>query len=70
MAKLKLFGCNDFYAGGKIIAIITLVENFMRSAISVIFLLYTLNERETLKLKKGEFANYGVNHGVGVVLFL
>lgn len=39
--KVKVFGCNDFYTGGKIIAIISLVESFIRTVISLMFLTWS-----------------------------
>lgn len=55
MTALRLFGCNDYYTGGKIIAIISLVENFVRAAVSVVFLLWAVNENQTTyRLEKGE----------------
>lgn len=55
MTALRLFGCNDYYTGGKIIAIISLVENFVRAAISVAFLVWAVQENQTTyKLERGE----------------
>lgn len=55
MTALRLFGCNDYYTGGKIIAIISLVENFVRAAVSVAFLLWAVHENHTTyQLERGE----------------
>lgn len=56
MKALKVFGCHDFYTGGKIIAFITLIENFARAAISLLFLLWT--EEENQKLGSGNYKHF------------
>jgi hypothetical protein len=39
MKTFKLFGCQDFITGGKIVAIISLLENFVKIVVSAVFLL-------------------------------
>jgi hypothetical protein len=48
----KVFGCNDFYTGGKIIAVISLVESFIRTVISVMFLTWS-NSFQNGNIEKG-----------------
>lgn len=54
MNELKLFGCHDFYTGGKIVGFITLLENAVRAAISLIFLMWAAQEHKTQTLEKGK----------------
>ena len=39
MKTFKLFGCQDFVTGGKIVSIISMLENFVKIVVSVVFLL-------------------------------
>lgn len=43
MKKLKLFGCQDFVTGGKIVSIISLLENLVKIVVSVVFLVWAEN---------------------------
>lgn len=54
MKELQLFGCHNFYTGGKIVGFITLIENVVRAGISFIFLMWAFQEQTTQKLEKGE----------------
>lgn len=53
MKELKLFGCHEFNLGGKIVGCITFVENAVRAIISLIFLVWSMQELKTQKLEKG-----------------
>lgn len=53
MKELKLFGCHEFNLGGKIVGCITFVENTVRAIISLIFLVWSMQELKTQKLEKG-----------------
>lgn len=54
MQKLKLFGCHDFYIGGRIIAFISLVQNFVKVAVSLGFLVWASQQPKTYKVERGE----------------
>lgn len=54
MQKLKLFGCYDFYIGGRIIAFISLVQNFVKVAVSFGFVVWAAQEPKNLQLQNGE----------------
>lgn len=54
MEKIKLFGCHDFYVGGKIVAIISLVQNVLKVAVSLSFLIYINQDTFGSGMNKGE----------------
>jgi hypothetical protein len=53
MKAFKLFGCQDFITGGKIVSVISLLENFVKIVVSVVFFLWAENEVKTEKMDKG-----------------
>lgn len=53
MKNLTLFGCHDFYIGGKIVTIISTLENLLKILLSVIFLTWASQESKSLHLEKG-----------------
>lgn len=54
MKQFKLFGCHDYLSGGKIIAIISLVENIVKSWVSVTFILWAAMEAGSPKMENGK----------------
>lgn len=56
MKNIKLFGCHDFITGAKIIAVISLVENFVKILVSVMFLVWAAQERKSHKIERGKQA--------------
>lgn len=54
MEKLKLFGCHEYFSGAKIISFISLVENLVKIAISVMFLIWVGRKEENDDLQKGK----------------
>lgn len=54
MKTFKLFGCQDFITGGKIVSIISLLENFVKIVVSVVFLLLVNFEVKKDVNKRGE----------------
>lgn len=59
MAVFKLFGCTEFYTGGKIIAVLTLLENCARCFMSLVFLWWVASKpSETVTEKGGEWKRF------------
>jgi hypothetical protein len=54
MKTFKLFGCQDFITGGKIVSIISLLENFVKISVSAVFLLMAKNGTINDLKDKGE----------------
>lgn len=54
MAVFKLFGCTEFYTGGKIIAVLTLLENCARCLMSLVFLWWVAGKPSEDVTEKGE----------------
>lgn len=54
MKTFKLFGCQDFVTGGKIVSIISMLENFVKIVVSVVFLLLVKFEAKKDVNERGE----------------
>lgn len=55
MKKFKLFGCQDFVTGGKIVSIISLLENLVKIVVSIVFLIWAGREERNDKMDRGNF---------------